>query len=360
MPRLAFMGDVMLGRNVNLAVAEKGPAYPWGNTLSLLKEADLRIINLECVISDKKTPWTKTEKVFHFRADPHAVDVLKAAKIDYVSLANNHTLDYNEDAMLDMIRRLDQAGIKHAGAGRNLNEASKPAILEAGGIKIAIISITDNVPEWEAAENAPGVNFVPTWPTTDNIPHGKNLRDANRALPFLGRLAAPILTELVIWPKMAAAAKKLTANTKGTDLIICSSHLGPNWCRRPSRLFRRFTHRLADLGVDVYHGHSAHVFQEIEIYKGRPILFDTGDFVDDYAVYELLRNDFSFIFMLDIGQKSKKPEKLTLVPTYISDCQVNLAPPDLADAICRRMENLCSAAGTETKRDGNNLVIELA
>ncbi|MFN7991779.1 MAG: CapA family protein [Candidatus Micrarchaeia archaeon] len=358
MVRLAFLGDVMLGRGVGRAISEKGPRYPWGDTLGELEKADLRMINLECVISDRGEPWTRTEKVFHFRADPNAIEVLKAADIDFVSLANNHTLDYNEDAMLDMIRRLDRAGIKHAGAGKDLAEASKPAFLEACGIKIAVISITDNVPEWEAKEGAPGVNFVPTWPTADNIPYGQSLRSA-KALPVIGNLAGPILNELAIWPRMAACADGLAAKARGADLVVCSLHLGPNWPARPSGLFRRFAHRLADLGVGVYHGHSAHVFQGVEIYKNKPILYGTGDFIDDYAVDGYLRNDWSFIFMLDIDEVSKRTVGLELIPVVISGCQANLATEPVAGEICDRMIRQCRDLGTQARREGRGLIIDI-
>ena len=64
--KLLFVGDVMLGRLVNAALKGRPPAYPWGDTLSLFKEADVRICNLECAISDWGSPWSATPKVFHF------------------------------------------------------------------------------------------------------------------------------------------------------------------------------------------------------------------------------------------------------------------------------------------------------
>ncbi|MDO8725172.1 MAG: CapA family protein [Candidatus Methanoperedens sp.] len=89
---LAFNGDVMLGRLVNEMIRHMGASYVWGDTLPLIKKADLRLVNLECVIAKDGIPWDKTPKVFFFRADPHAIDVLKIAEVNYVSLANNHTL----------------------------------------------------------------------------------------------------------------------------------------------------------------------------------------------------------------------------------------------------------------------------
>src|SRR5215210_9137863 len=116
---LALTGDVMLGRQVNRALRIMSPEQPWGDVLPLLLSADLRIINLECAITDHKQPWTRTPKVFHFRADPSAVEVLRAARVDGCSLANNHTLDFEEQGLLDTLQHLDEAGIWYAGAGRN-------------------------------------------------------------------------------------------------------------------------------------------------------------------------------------------------------------------------------------------------
>lgn len=74
-----------------------------GRHSAAYKKADLRLVNLECVIAKDGIPWDKTPKVFFFRADPHAIDVLKIAEVNYVSLANNHTLDFGEEALLEMI-----------------------------------------------------------------------------------------------------------------------------------------------------------------------------------------------------------------------------------------------------------------
>src|SRR5690348_9050534 len=79
---LLFVGDVMLGRLVNAALKGSAPEYPRDDTLSLFKEADVRICNLECAISDWGSPWSVTPKVFHFRSDAKNVEVLRAAHID--------------------------------------------------------------------------------------------------------------------------------------------------------------------------------------------------------------------------------------------------------------------------------------
>ena len=92
--KILLVGDVMLGRLVNEVLKHEPPGYPWGDTSAIFKKADLRICNLECVISDKGQPWTITPKIFHFRTDYKNIAVLKKAQINMVSLANNHVLDY--------------------------------------------------------------------------------------------------------------------------------------------------------------------------------------------------------------------------------------------------------------------------
>jgi poly-gamma-glutamate synthesis protein (capsule biosynthesis protein) len=88
-----------------------------------MRSVDLRIVNLECAITSNKEPWARTPKTFHFRADPSAAAVLRAARIDACSLANDHVLDY-EEGLLDTLAHLDDAGIAYAGAGRNPQKAT--------------------------------------------------------------------------------------------------------------------------------------------------------------------------------------------------------------------------------------------
>jgi poly-gamma-glutamate synthesis protein (capsule biosynthesis protein) len=123
-------------------------------------------------------------------------------------------------------------------------------------------------------------------------------------------------------------------------------------------LVRRFARAALVQGVDVLHGHSAHVVQGIERIAGRPVLYDTGDFVDDHRVRRQ-RNDRSFVFLLDVDTAGRRTTRVTCVPVVIERCQVKLAPEPLAAEICERMAKLCAELGTETARDGSRLVIDL-
>jgi poly-gamma-glutamate synthesis protein (capsule biosynthesis protein) len=322
--RILFLGDVMLGRLVNETLKKAPPDHPWGDVLSVFEKADLRMANLECVISDRGNPWTVTPKVFHFRTDAKNVEALKIAEINAVSIANNHTLDFEYEAMFEMIKILDEAGIAHAGAGANLEEASRPALWETNGIKIGFIAFTDNEPAWEATDQRPGIFYVPI-----DVEDGR----------------AKKLLEIVRHTR------------KEVDLLIVSAHWGPNWGYRPRQNHLPFGHALIDQGAHIVFGHSCHVFQGIEIYQGRPILYSTADFIDDYAVDEIERNDESFIFMVEMEEE--KIIKLHLYPTLIRNFQARLAARSEAPKVARKMKNLCAELNTPARWNEDEQRLEI-
>ncbi|MFQ5965411.1 MAG: CapA family protein [Candidatus Scalinduaceae bacterium] len=327
---MAFMGDVMLGHLVNQTIHIKGYEYPWGDDLSIIKNADLSFINLECVIAKSGERWHKTPKVFFFRANPVVINALNLAGIDCVTLANNHTMDFQEKALFETIELLDRNNIAHAGAGRDINEASKPALIEAKGIKVGIVAFTDSVPprcnepDFSDTESSPGTNYIPI--TTDE--------------KIFNRVKSSIAT----------------ARNTGASIVVFSIHWGPNMRESPPDYFRTFAHAVIDAGADIFHGHSAHIFQGIEIYKHKPIMYDTGDFIDDYYV-GVEKNDQQLLYM--ITTCSSGIERFELIPVLISECQVNKATGEIFDEIFERIKTLSNAMGTEVLKRGSKLEIVL-
>lgn len=129
---------------------------------SLMEElngADIMMVNNEFTYSNRGTPLEG--KKYTFRADPDRVYLLELIGADIVSLANNHAYDYGEDALLDTMDTLKEAGIPYVGAGRDLEEAMKPSYFIANGRKLAIVSATQierSTPYTrEATEDSPGV-----------------------------------------------------------------------------------------------------------------------------------------------------------------------------------------------------------
>jgi len=323
MTTLALTGDVMLGRGVNEALRVARPAEPWGDVLPLLLSADLRIINLECAITEHRRPWSRTPKVFHFRADPEAIEALKSARVDACSLANNHTLDFEERGLLDTVAYLEAAGIRYAGAGRNLEEAARPVLLDG---EVALVAFTDNEPPFAAGPDKPGTNYL------------------------------PVSTEPEVLRRVEEAIG--AAREAGARTVVFSNHWGPNMVRRPKAAFQRFARAVVDRGADVYYGHSAHVFQGVEVYRGKPILYDTGDFIDDYAVDPDLRNDRSFLFRVSIEDGDLG--RLELFPVVLPFARVALAGGEEREAIFALMQDLSAGMGTFFDRREDRLVLEPA
>jgi len=302
----------MLGRLVDEVLETQPPAYPLGDTLPVLQGADWRMCNLECVISDRGTPWSPYTKAFHFRSAARNIAVLEVAQMNAVSLANNHTLDYGYDAMFEMLDILNRAGIVHAGAGANLEDASKIAISDVRGKKVGVLAFTDNEPDWEAKAGQPGVFHVPV-----------DLKDRR----------AQRLLEIVRTERNAF------------DLLIVSAHWGSNWGYTPEAGHAAFAHALIEAGASVVFGHSCHVFRGIEFQHGGLVFYSAGNFVDDYAVDRVERNDETFIYVLEA--RDRAVENVHLVPTLIRNCQAHRAEGTRRMAIVERMEGLCAGFGSK-------------
>lgn len=154
---IGLTGDVMIGRNVDRVIADKGYAWPWGNVLPYLKSTDANIINLETTLTRSNRP---VYKMFNFKASPDKVNTLSEANITAVNLANNHILDFSQEGLIETIHTLHAAQIQYAGAGLNSVEASKPVLLNYYNIRIGLIGFTDNEANWKALADRPGTNFI--------------------------------------------------------------------------------------------------------------------------------------------------------------------------------------------------------
>ena len=288
---LAFVGDLMLGRGVSLAAASRPPESFWSDVLPVLRDAAAVIGNLETPITTHRTAWRGGFKAFRFRADPGTVALLKAANVRAVALANNHILDRRARGLCDTLAHLDAAGICHAGAGRSLEQAVEPGILELDGLRVGLIALTDNMPEFAAGPARPGTNFVA-------------IDDIGATLALVERLVRDL-------------------RRAGVDFIVLSAHWGPNLRIAPPAHFRAFARAAIDVGVDVFHGHSAHLYQGVEARAGGLILYDTGDFLDDYWIFPFVRIDRSFVFLVDL--LGRRPIRLRMLPVIIERGRVRRA-----------------------------------
>jgi poly-gamma-glutamate capsule biosynthesis protein CapA/YwtB (metallophosphatase superfamily) len=322
---LGFVGDMMLGRSVDERWRDRDPAGIWGSLQDRLAALDGLFVNLECCLSTRGERWP--DKTYYFRGNPGwAVPALSAAGTSWVSLANNHALDFGETALADTREALADGGIAHAGAGPNLDRALAPSVVSAGPLNVAVVALTERWAEYRAGEDSPGTAYLPL--TLDR--------------PSTRRTVRRVLAR---------------AQAADPDLIVASLHWGPNWEAFPEPKHREFGRWLVEQGADLVHGHSAHVVQGVEVHQGRPILYDTGDFVDDYPVKPALRNDRTFLFVLEIEDGTL--DAVRLDPVEIDDRAVEPAGDEATAWLHDEMPTRCDPFGTDLQTDGRSLRVPI-
>jgi poly-gamma-glutamate synthesis protein (capsule biosynthesis protein) len=317
--KLALAGDTMLGRGVAAALESRAPeSLVAPEVVAVAREADLFVLNLECCVSERGEPWPDPAKPFFFRAPPRATELLAHLGVDCVSLANNHALDFGETALLDTLDHLAAAGITCVGAGADVAEARAPAVLEARGFRLAVVAATDHPEAYAAGPGKPGVAFAD-----------------------LRRGSAPE------WLRESVSVAAADA-----DAVLATVHWGPNMVAAPVPHVRAAAETLRDAGAALVAGHSAHVFHG----AGERVLFDLGDFLDDYAVDRRLRNDLGLLFLVTFA--SGRATRVEAVPLKLDYCHTRLADGDDAAWIRKRFGAACAALGTRAAEEDGRLVVE--
>ncbi len=301
----SYMKDA--GGYVYLAEQANGPippridfTYIWGFALEEFQRRapDLRIINLETSVTRSDEYWPG--KGIHYRMSPDNIGCITAAEIDCCALANNHVLDWGYPGLLETLTTLTAAGLNYAGAGRNVAEARKPALVPiADKAKVAVFAhgtYSSGIPSsWAAAANRPGVNLLP---------------DLSQST-------------------VRSIAKDVRTAKKQPCIAVVSVHWGGNWGYDIPPHQIEFAHALIDVaGVDIVHGHSSHHVRAVEVYQGRPIIYGCGDFINDYEGirgYEEFRADLSLMYFAQVDPKDGSLAGMTMTPTQMAKFQVNRA-----------------------------------
>jgi poly-gamma-glutamate synthesis protein (capsule biosynthesis protein) len=231
-------GDTCFAGKLEAIGKSKGYGYFFEALRSEISAADLSILNLETCISLRGQPLPKE---FTFRSSPLVLEALKTAGVEAVSLANNHSYDFGEDAFLDTLNYLKKEGIYYAGGGLNEREAFNPALIELESKRIAFFAFTDVLPYGFAAKK-----------DKSGVASAKDKR------------------------KVIETIKKWSPKV---DLVIISLHWGKELSSLPEKNQIAFAHQLVDSGADIIFGKHPHVVQPVEVYKGKPIFYSLGNFI---------------------------------------------------------------------------------
>lgn len=222
---LAAVGDVLLSRKIESTISAEGWKAPFKNAGAILAGADLSFCNLETPAAQSGEPFYGKDPDVTFRAPPEALFGLKSGGFAVVSLANNHINDYGPEALAETMEALDLLGIKRCGAGMNAEEARRPALVEAGGLRFAFLAYAESMWSVVEAGEGPGVAIL----------------DKDR-----------IVSDV----RAAKAAGYL---------VVVSLHWGEEHQGKPRSSDRSLARAVVDAGADLIIGHHSHVLQGAEL-----------------------------------------------------------------------------------------------
>lgn len=219
-----------------------------------IARADLYMANQEFPFSGRGTP--APDKQFTFRIPPERVSMMHELGIDIVTIANNHTLDYGEDALVDTCTTLENAGILYVGAGANMDRAKQLETIEVRGRTIGFLAASRVYPDtsWVANSKKPG---------------------------------------MVSGYDPSILLKEIEAAGEYCDYLVVYMHWGIERDEKPQEYQRTLGKQLIDAGADLVIGSHPHVLQGIEYYQGKPIVYSLGNFIFGSSIPKtaLLRAD---------------------------------------------------------------------
>lgn len=246
---LAFVGDVALGRSMEFQLLRQGAAYPWGGIGSLLRAADLAVANLECVLTTQGEPLNKR---YLIRAHPAWAESLQAAGFDLVSVANNHIYDFGQPGLDETLDTLEALDIAAVGAGRNGDEAHRPALFDVKGVRVAVLAYA--AARWYGSADLPA-------------------------------------TDRIAWAAPERVAADVTAVRDEADVVVVLLHAGAEYATEPSTDQVAVAHAALDAGADLVVGHHPHVTQTVERTKEGLIVYSLGDAVFDIPGRAAMQGD---------------------------------------------------------------------
>ncbi len=289
---LMFSGDVTLGEAFEETI---GKDYDHAfAAMDEYRQADLAMVNLENPLTKATIPLP--DKQFNFKADPESVKVLEKGGVDLVTLANNHTMDFEEAGLTETMDTLDRSGILHLGAGRDEKEARRPEIVEVKGQRVAYLGYY-GADFHAAGEGKAGTNFADEARIAADI---KSIRDQ-------------------------------------VDWIVVNFHWGEELATYPAEWQIDLAHFTVDQGADLIVGHHPHVLQGAEIYKGRPIAYSLGNFIFGGNS----RKDYDTA-VLKVALKDRQM-KVEFLPVEVRNYQPQVVGGDRGAQILKHIDDLSTS-----------------
>jgi poly-gamma-glutamate synthesis protein (capsule biosynthesis protein) len=238
-------GDIMLSRNVAAAIQKNNDVgLPFRNIADILKSTDFNFANLESPVAPSAKNQIIGGHSLLFGAPAGYIKGLADFNFKILNLANNHALDQGLLGIKATRSALDNLNIQYEGAGDNLDQAWRPAIVEANGIKIGFI----------------GASYASV---------NDNGKTTNNYVARIGDLE-----------NLKSSIQNLKSKS---DFIVVTMHAGTEYAKTPNTAQTAFAHAAVDDGADMVIGSHPHWVQTIEEYNGKYIFYSLGNFIFDQA-----------------------------------------------------------------------------
>lgn len=322
--KFTAVGDMIVGRRIPEGFAGYEELAP------IIKEGDARLFNLETTLNHVgECAASEFSGGTWLRTDPEVLDDIKRFGFNMATFNNNHAFDYGEAGFLCTLEAMEKSGLVHAGAGRNLAEASAPRYLDTANGRVALISINSSLAgpmtagvQTPRLKGRPGVNpltydsYVELAADEFDLVQGiirktginaeleMDKRDGyyggvDDSYEMVGDMKF-VRGEQTRWIKKCKKAdlertKKAIYEAKlQADYIMVTIHshvMGDARWLSPD-FFHEFCHFCIDEGAHAVVGHGPHLLRPIEIYKGKPIFHSLGDFALELYNVEVAPHDF--------------------------------------------------------------------
>ncbi len=320
---LIYSGDFFSARRMNYVLFDsKMKKEILKDIAPLLRKADLAMFNLEGMIAGGGYYYRPLRCGWTFRAHPRLIDLLKDAGIDVLTLGNNHNPDFGPEALIEQTDRLVQAGIGYTGAGVNKADAARPVYRKTGDVVVAIVGAElTSARAYAAGKKKPGVHYI-----------YEAMLDEKKDDQIIERLA-----------KITKEARK------HAHLVFFSPHWDAHekvpGVNKRMRDFARKCIEKADFDAILAHGR--HHIQGVEVFNGRPVVYDAGNAVLDYTGRGI--NGMGMLWQIEYSQAGV--HKLEGIPTRLRRLKTELARGSSAKKTLARIEKLSQKYGTRVQID---------
>ena len=302
---LLFGGDVLIKASTESIYKNNGvTGLVSEEILAEMQNADIMMVNHEFQFSTRGEPME--DKQFTFQTDPKNVQILLDLGIDIVSLANNHSLDFGQDALQDTFVTLDEAGILYAGAGDSKERAEELQVIEVNGKKFGFLAATRVIPVagWDVRNKQPGL-----FTTYDD-------------------------TRLV---------ERIRESKEECDFLAVYVHWGIEREEYPEEYQNVIAKHCVEAGADVIIGAHPHVLQGIEFIEGKPIFYSLGNYI--------FNNSTPKTMLVKVLIKSDDTVEYSLIPAFATNGQTQAMEGTEAEEIYTYMNEI--SVKNYVNRDGS-------